>query len=59
MNKFYLGCALTVLGTSSAFAQSTGSAEIENQDTIVVTGSRLSNGVGGVAIPDVPRRARC
>ncbi|MDB5688940.1 MAG: TonB-dependent receptor [Sphingomonas bacterium] len=55
MNKLYLGCALTVLGTSSAFAQSTGSAEIENQDTIVVTGSRLSNGVAGVVIPDVPK----
>lgn len=55
MNKLYLGCALAVLGTSTAFAQSTGSAEIENKDTIIVMGSRLSNGVGGVVVPDVPK----
>jgi iron complex outermembrane receptor protein len=55
MNKFLFGCALTALATSGAYAQSTGSDTIENNEAIVVTGSRLSNGVGGVVIPDVPK----
>lgn len=56
MNKFLIGCAVTALATSSAYAQSTGSDVIEGtEDAVVVTGSRLSNGVGGVVIPDVPK----
>ncbi|MFD1950023.1 TonB-dependent receptor [Sphingomonas arantia] len=53
MNKFLIGCAVSALATSGAYAQSTGSDTIENNDAIVVTGSRLSNGVGGVVIPDI------
>jgi iron complex outermembrane receptor protein len=55
MNKFTLLCASTALVMPAmAAAQSTGSQEVED-DTIVITGSRLSNGVGGVVVPDVPK----
>ncbi|HEY0026700.1 MAG TPA: TonB-dependent receptor, partial [Allosphingosinicella sp.] len=54
MNKFTLLCATTALVLPSmAFAQSTGSQEVED-DTIVVTGSRRQD-VGGVIVPDVPK----
>ncbi|HEX8445216.1 MAG TPA: TonB-dependent receptor plug domain-containing protein, partial [Sphingomonas sp.] len=56
MNKFLIGCALGALATSGAYAQSTGTDTIESKgDAIVVTGTRLSRGVGGVVIPDVPK----
>ncbi|QAY79469.1 TonB-dependent receptor [Sphingosinicella sp. BN140058] len=55
MNKFTLLCASTALMMPAmAFAQSTGSQEVE-EEAIVVSGSRLSNGVGGVVVPDVPK----
>ena len=55
MNKFTLLCATSALiMPAMAFAQSTGSQEVE-EEQIVVTGSRLSNGVGGVVVPDVPK----
>ncbi|HLL58831.1 MAG TPA: TonB-dependent receptor, partial [Allosphingosinicella sp.] len=53
MKKFTLLCATTALVMPSmAFAQSTGSAALE--DEIVVTGSRKQD-VGGVVVPDVPK----
>jgi iron complex outermembrane receptor protein len=56
MRKISLLCATTALALPSmAFAQSTGSAEVEETEAIIITGSRLSNGVGGVVVPDVPK----
>jgi iron complex outermembrane receptor protein len=57
MRKISLLCATTALILPSmAFAQSTGSTEVEDEETVVVvTGSRASNGVGGVVVPDVPK----
>ena len=54
MNKLLLGCALSALAASSAYAQSTGSIDFENQKEIVVTGTR-ANGVDGVTIPQTAR----
>lgn len=50
-SKLLCGAALAAfLMPGAAFAQSTGSTEIE--DEIVVTGSRASDGVEGIKIPD-------
>jgi len=54
MKKLFLGCALSALAASSAYAQSTGSIDFENQKEIVVTGTR-QNGVDGVTIPQTAR----
>jgi iron complex outermembrane receptor protein len=40
---------------SAAFAQSTGSTDFEDEGEIVVTGTALSNSVGGVQLPDTPK----
>lgn len=45
--------ALMVPG--AAFAQSTGSVDFEEDDAIVVTGSRTDRGVGGVITPDTTK----
>ncbi|MFN3945923.1 MAG: TonB-dependent receptor [Allosphingosinicella sp.] len=51
MNKTALLCATTALVLpASAFAQSTGTLEIE--DAIVVTGARTTQGVEGIVVPD-------
>ena len=64
MTRLLSGCApiaLTaaalVLPSSAAWAQSTGSQEVEDQgqEEIVVTGSRITNGVDGIIVPDVPK----
>ena len=49
--------ALSVASFSgTAFAQSTGSIEVEDDaEEIVVSGTRASNGVGGVVIPDAAK----
>lgn len=39
---------------SAAWAQSTGSQEIDNEE-IVVTGTRNTDGVEGIVVPDVPK----
>lgn len=39
---------------AAAFAQSTGSQEVEDE-AIVVTGTRTQNGVEGILVPDVPK----
>ena len=50
MRKFTLLCAASALAIpAAAFAQSTGTTEMENQ-TITVTGTR-TKGVGGVEVP--------
>lgn len=50
MNKFLIGCAVTALATSSAYAQSTGSVDFDG-DTVVVTGARVGD-VGGFVSPE-------
>lgn len=53
MKKLLVGCALSALAASSAYAQSTGSIDFEQKE-IVVTGTRV-NGVDGVTIPQTAR----
>ena len=53
MKKLYLGCALSALAASSAYAQSTGSIDFEQKE-VVITGTR-QNGVEGVVIPQTSR----
>ncbi|HEX8620636.1 MAG TPA: TonB-dependent receptor [Allosphingosinicella sp.] len=55
MKKLSLFCATTALVMPAmAFAQSTGSQDFENEETIVITGSR-SQEVGGVTAPDTTK----
>lgn len=55
MKKLSLFCATTALVMPAmAFAQSTGSQDFENEETIVITGSR-SQDVGGVTAPDTTK----
>lgn len=54
--KQFLMCSaamIAVAAPSAAFAQSTGSADFE--DSIIVTGARVSEGIAGVKIPDSPK----
>jgi len=54
--KQFLMCSAAlaaVAAPTAAFAQSTGSSDFE--DSIIVTGARIDNGVGGVKIPDSPK----
>ena len=53
MKKLLVGTALAALATGNAYAQSTGSQVLENQE-IIVTGTR-TQGVSGVVIPDEPK----
>jgi iron complex outermembrane receptor protein len=56
MKKFTLLCATTALAMPSmAFAQSTGSIEVEEEAEIVVTGSRTNDGVDGILVPDATK----
>jgi iron complex outermembrane receptor protein len=50
MKKLFVGCALSALAASSAYAQSTGSIEFGDKE-IVVTGTRTKS-VDGVQIPN-------
>src|SRR4051812_23443709 len=55
MKKIALLCATTALVLpGAAFAQSTGTTEFENTETITVTGTRQAN-VGGVVAPDTSK----
>jgi iron complex outermembrane receptor protein len=55
MKKFTLLCATTALVMPAmAFAQSTGSQDFEEEETIVVTGTRTQE-VGGVTAPDTAK----
>jgi iron complex outermembrane recepter protein len=55
MKKIALLCATTALVVpGAAFAQSTGTAEFENAETVVVTGTRNAN-VAGVVVPDTTK----
>ncbi len=54
--KKFLMCGAAVVAVAipaAALAQSTGSSDFE--DSIVVTGARIDQGVGGVKIPDSPK----
>ncbi|KKC23880.1 TonB-dependent receptor [Sphingomonas sp. SRS2] len=53
MKKLLLGCAVSALAASSAYAQSTGSIDFESE--IVVTGANVNNGVAGVVAPDTSK----
>jgi iron complex outermembrane receptor protein len=54
MRKISLLCATTALALPSmAFAQSTGSIEVEEE--IVVTGTRTERGVDGIVVPDTTK----
>ena len=54
-NNLYLGVAIAALMLpGAAFAQSTGTADLEQGD-IVVTGARTSQGIGGVVVPDTSK----
>jgi len=53
MKKLFAGCALAALATSSAYAQSTASQQLDQQ-TIVVTGTKVT-AVEGVQAPDTPK----
>jgi len=55
MKQFLMGSAaiIAVAIPGAAFAQSTGSQDFE--DSIVVTGARTNQSVGGVRIPDSPK----
>ncbi|MFC0305240.1 TonB-dependent receptor [Rhizorhabdus histidinilytica] len=53
MKKLMLGCAISALAASGAYAQSTGSIDFEND--IVVTGSSINRGVAGVIAPDTSK----
>lgn len=55
MKKLSLFCATTALVMPAmAFAQSTGSQDFEEEETIVITGSR-SQEVGGITAPDTTK----
>src|SRR5436853_208819 len=55
MKKLSLLCATTALVMPvTAFAQSTGSQDFENEETIVITGTR-SQEVGGITAPDTTK----
>lgn len=49
MNKLFVGCALAALATGNAYAQSTGTADLEAKE-IVVTGVR-AGGIDGKVTP--------
>lgn len=55
MKTFLMGSAaiLAVAIPTAAFAQSTGSIDFE--DTIVVTGGKVNQGMGGIVLPDTTK----
>src|SRR6201991_2386064 len=55
--KLFAGVAFAALMIpASAFAQSTGSVDFEDQGAeIVVTGSRVNDGVNGIVVPDTSK----
>jgi iron complex outermembrane receptor protein len=54
--KLFAGVAFAALiMPSAAYAQSTGSIDFEDETEIVVTGSRVDDGVGGIVLPDTSK----
>lgn len=57
--RYYFAASAAALSIASfsnaAFAQSTGSIEVEEEAEIIVTGTRSANGVGGVVSPDATK----
>ena len=54
--QLFAGVALaTLIIPGVAFAQSSGTIAAEEGEAIVVTGSRVDKGIGGVLVPDTPK----
>lgn len=54
--KLYAGVAFAALILpASAYAQSTGTVDFENEAEIVVTGSRTNDGINGIVVPDTSK----
>ena len=54
-NLFYLSSAVIALAVpGTAFAQSTGSEEFDDENVVIITGS-VNRDVGGVDLPDSPK----
>ncbi|MCY7398991.1 MAG: TonB-dependent receptor plug domain-containing protein, partial [Sphingomonas bacterium] len=54
MKKLILLCSTAIVFPTAAFAQSTGTVATEEQ-TIVITGTRVNNGVNGIVVPDTTK----
>ena len=54
MKKLILLCSSAIVLPTAAFAQSTGTVATEEQ-TIVITGTRVNNGVNGIVVPDTTK----
>ncbi len=54
VKKLILLCSTAIVFPTAAFAQSTGTVATEEQ-TIVITGTRVNNGVDGVVVPDTTK----
>jgi iron complex outermembrane receptor protein len=54
VKKLILLCSTAIFMPTVAFAQSTGTVATE-EETIVVTGTRIDNGVDGVVVPDTTK----
>lgn len=54
MKKLLVGCAVSALAASNAYAQSTGSIDFESQEIVVTAASGPTN-VAGVVVPDTPK----
>jgi iron complex outermembrane recepter protein len=55
VKKILLLCSTALVLPTSAFAQSTGTATTEEEREIVVTRTRVNNGVEGVVVPDTTK----
>jgi iron complex outermembrane recepter protein len=57
--RYYMAASIAAMSVASfstaVSAQSTGSIEVEEEEAIVVTGTRASDGVGGVVSPDATK----
>jgi len=54
--KLFAGVAFAaLLIPASAFAQSTGTIDFEENEEVVVTGTRTQNGVNGIVVPDTTK----
>ncbi|UZK65808.1 TonB-dependent receptor [Sphingomonas sp. M1-B02] len=54
--KFFAGVAFAALMIpASAYAQSTGSIDFDNDAEIVVSGTRTNDGVNGIVVPDTSK----
>ena len=54
VKKLILLCSSAIVFPTAAFAQSTGTVATEEQ-TIVITGTRVNNGINGIVVPDTTK----